>query len=85
MLTQLSGFEVVVSPLLAGCKQGIIDGNRIAVSPAFYELLKAAKTQRELIALLESLKCVNLNQPGHDAQWHADTAQILMAKLGITG
>jgi hypothetical protein len=77
----LNGLEIVANPLLAGCKQGIKDGNRVAVSPAYYELLTAAKTQKELTDLLASIKVVNIGPPEHDAQWHADDMQIRMAKL----
>lgn len=77
----LNGLEIIANQFLAGCKLAIKDGNRVAVSPAYYELLTAAKTQKELTDLLASLKVVNIGPPEHDAQWHADDMQIRLARM----
>jgi hypothetical protein len=77
----LSGFDVYVLNALVGCKLGVLDGRRVGVSPAFYDLLKAAQTQSEIVALLKSLRVVNVGEPLHDAQWHKDTLQINLEQL----
>jgi hypothetical protein len=51
----LPSIDLVVNPLLAGCKTAVMVGTRLQVSPAFYSLVKHA-TGDELRKLLASLK-----------------------------
>jgi hypothetical protein len=78
----LSGVSIAPDRMLAGMKLGVKRGNVVYVPPAFHDLLKSAKTEREIVALLKSFKFLDLDpQPQHDPQWWIDTAQILSAQL----
>lgn len=79
----LDGIEIVVSPQLAGCKRGVIEGHKAYVSPAFADLLRNAKNQKELAALLESFEVINITAllPNrHAVQWNLDGFQSTAAQ-----
>ena len=78
-----NGISIAPSQILGGMSKGVKQGGVVHVPPAFYSLLKSAATQREMAALLQSFKFIDLDphEPQHDAQWWSDTAQILAAQL----
>ena len=52
--------EIGSTPLLDGCKEGILQGGFLAVSPAFMSLLNSARTKGEMTKLLKSLQVKRL-------------------------